>query len=219
MTSTINRVDPFLMGILFGFCLTLIIKIGSLKEPSRDFYQYENTSLAKITIVNETVDRKSSPKPLPQESTTLDTEITELKINSTIASMLEKEVRIVCWIMTRPADVTEKLAAIKTTWGKRCTKLLILSSANNNQTDPGGNNQSQGYMSGGAGYILSKESVIRFVEISVKNPDLCHQDHTGSEDFEMGKCLEKNLGMEWEAGSKQMIKKNIHLSAKGAANT
>ncbi|CAG7818604.1 unnamed protein product, partial [Allacma fusca] len=114
MPSAINKTDPFLMGILFGFCLTLILKIGLVyKEPSRDFYQYENTSLAPITIVNETIDRNSSPKPLPQESTTPpDTEITELKINSTIASKLEKEVRIVCWIMTRPADVTEKLAAI-----------------------------------------------------------------------------------------------------------
>ncbi|CAG7730899.1 unnamed protein product, partial [Allacma fusca] len=89
-----------------------------------------------------------------------------------------------------PVNATEKILAVKKTWGRRCTKLLILSSANNTETDTN-NNQSQGYMSGGAGYVLSKESLIRFAEISVKNPDLCFQDHTGPEDLMMGKCLEK----------------------------
>ncbi|KAL3831301.1 hypothetical protein ACJMK2_023071 [Sinanodonta woodiana] len=49
----------------------------------------------------------------------------------------------------------------------------------------------QGYMSGGAGYILSKEALQRFIEKGINNPANCRQDEGGAEDLEMGKCLEK----------------------------
>jgi len=54
----------------------------------------------------------------------------------------------------------------------------------------------QGYMSGGAGYVLSKEAVKRFVTKGVtdKNGFVCRKDGGGSEDVEMGKCME-NLGV------------------------
>lgn len=49
----------------------------------------------------------------------------------------------------------------------------------------------QGYMSGGAGYVLSKEALRRFVERAINNPQTCRGDAGGAEDLEMGKCLEK----------------------------
>ena len=49
----------------------------------------------------------------------------------------------------------------------------------------------QGYFSGGAGYVLSKEALKRFVLNGVDDPEMCRQDAGGSEDVEMGKCMEK----------------------------
>ena len=53
----------------------------------------------------------------------------------------------------------------------------------------------QGYFSGGAGYVLSKEALKRFVETGLMDPKLCNQKAEGAEDVEMGKCME-NLGVE-----------------------
>lgn len=52
----------------------------------------------------------------------------------------------------------------------------------------------QGYMSGGAGYILSAEAVKRLVEEAIPDGEKCRQDDGGAEDVEMGKCLE-NVGV------------------------
>ncbi len=54
----------------------------------------------------------------------------------------------------------------------------------------------QGYMSGGAGYVISKAGVKNLIEIAFKDPLLCKSTETtgGAEDVLIGQCLE-NAGV------------------------
>ncbi|XP_046744738.1 glycoprotein-N-acetylgalactosamine 3-beta-galactosyltransferase 1-like isoform X2 [Diprion similis] len=52
----------------------------------------------------------------------------------------------------------------------------------------------QGYMSGGAGYVLSQKGLRTLVEDGLTDKTKCRADNGGAEDVEMGKCLE-NIGV------------------------
>lgn len=52
----------------------------------------------------------------------------------------------------------------------------------------------QGYMSGGAGYVISKEALRRLVIESIPDHNLCEKFGTGHEDVDLGSCLE-NVGV------------------------
>ncbi|KAG0727849.1 Glycoprotein-N-acetylgalactosamine 3-beta-galactosyltransferase 1 [Chionoecetes opilio] len=176
------------------------------------------------------------------------------------AARLFEKVRVVCWVMTRPETHEKKAIHVKATWGKRCNKLIFMSSKNDsllgaidlgvgdgrdhlwaktkaafkylydhhfgeydwffkadddtyvvmenmrymlNSYDPHypiyfgsrfNKFTKQGYMSGGGGYVLSREALRMFVVESLPNKNKCKQHYSGAEDPERGKCLD-NVGV------------------------
>lgn len=52
-----------------------------------------------------------------------------LSENTTVRDLLHKEVRVLCWVMTNPANHKIKAIHVKNTWGERCNKLLFMSTA------------------------------------------------------------------------------------------
>ncbi|XP_065171708.1 glycoprotein-N-acetylgalactosamine 3-beta-galactosyltransferase 1-like [Atheta coriaria] len=176
--------------------------------------------------------------------------------DASVAQQLAEEVRVLCWVMTGPANHEKKARHVKNTWGKRCNHLLFMSSTEDSSlpsvalpVSEGRDNLwgktkeafkyvylhyhdkadwflkadddtyvvvenlrymlkpydkdrpiyfgcrfkpyvKQGYMSGGAGYVLSKNALKRFVNVALPNATLCKQSNSGSEDVEIGKCLE-----------------------------
>jgi len=65
----------------------------------------------------------------------------------------------------------------------------------------------QGYYSGGAGYVLSREALSRLITRG-KDPKVCRQDG-GDEDMEIGRCLEK-LGVKTSDPSDALGRSRFH---------
>lgn len=51
-----------------------------------------------------------------------------IEYDSSLSKDLEKDVRILCWIMTSPETLHTKAINVKNTWGQRCNVLLFISS-------------------------------------------------------------------------------------------
>lgn len=56
--------------------------------------------------------------------------------NETLSDELYKKVRVLCLVMTHPANHRKKALHVKGTWGKRCNKLLFMSSENDLVLEP-----------------------------------------------------------------------------------
>lgn len=55
--------------------------------------------------------------------------------NDTVAQKLYGSIRILCWILTTPSNHLSRAVHIKRTWGKRCNKLVFISTAGDAQLD------------------------------------------------------------------------------------
>lgn len=53
--------------------------------------------------------------------------------NTTIATKLFDEVKVLCWVMTNPKNHKSKARHVKRTWGPRCNKLIFMSTQEGEQ--------------------------------------------------------------------------------------
>uniref|UniRef100_A0A8C7FM46 Glycoprotein-N-acetylgalactosamine 3-beta-galactosyltransferase 1 n=1 Tax=Oncorhynchus kisutch TaxID=8019 RepID=A0A8C7FM46_ONCKI len=228
---------PFVSGLCIGFL-------------SIQYFVYSDTSTAKpalFSLGNSSGVHNDKRVPRHRHSDE----------DRSVAASLSQNVRLLCWIMTGPKNLESRTKHIRATWGKRCNKVLYMSSVETEFPTVGlnvteGRDQlywktirafqyiyqhhhndydwvlkadddtfvvienlrhtlskqdpekpvyfgrrfhpfvQQGYMSGGAGYVLSKEAVRRFI----KGFDTGKCSHFSTiEDMALGKCME-TMGVE-----------------------
>lgn len=61
-----------------------------------------------------------------------------------VAQELAKKHRVLCWVMTGPKNLDTKAVHVRNTWGRRCNKLLFMSSEWNSSFPTIGLNVSEG---------------------------------------------------------------------------
>ena len=72
-----------------------------------------------------------SSTPTNQRKLAILNKFSNSKLNQNVSSFLASKVRILCWVVTYPANLLTKGNAVKETWGKRCNILLFMSSIQN----------------------------------------------------------------------------------------
>jgi glycoprotein-N-acetylgalactosamine 3-beta-galactosyltransferase len=102
-----KQIFPLLFGILLGLSLSTIV-----------FYPNKITGAIfseriKTTINNSIRFREDTHWTL---------------YNQSLADELFRSVKILCWVVTTPDNHKTKAIHIKNTWGRRCNKLLFMSS-------------------------------------------------------------------------------------------
>lgn len=114
-------------------CLVIGLMIGShltytwLNNKSQ--YSYKNVPI-EITAATGIIKKLS----LDTNVTTTSTNTTTLAANTTseedtqdIVEYLHNTSRVLCWIMTKPDNHLTKAIHVRNTWGRRCNKLLFMS--------------------------------------------------------------------------------------------
>lgn len=250
----------FTFGMILGFCLSQLLHMTSWTPNFCDDDSLDVTALRRRNLHAR---YEEDDDDLTEFKVSVNTTIANNNNNNnniSLATQLYNETRVLCWILTGPANHKKRAIHIKKTWGSRCNKLLFMSSVEDEELGtiklPVGEGRKnlwlktreafkyiwdhhrndadwflkadddtyviaenlraflypystdspvyfgckfkphvrQGYMSGGAGYVLSREALRRFVELAYPNKTICRQNHGGSEDMEMGYCLQ-NVGV------------------------
>lgn len=111
-----------MIGITFGLI------VAQYRQIATDSWQphHAQSSLAFEHTID--ADRTAANAPLDKHNV-------HTFENDTVARKLHESIRILCWVSTTPANHMTRAVHIKRTWGRRCNKLVFMSTAIDSRID------------------------------------------------------------------------------------
>lgn len=102
-----------------------LINVSGLSQRSMAIYSYILGSLSGVLITVLIIKYLQYDELLQQTTRPIYETVHQPTSVSTVD--LNEQVRILCWVLTFPFNHHTKAAAVKDTWGKRCNKLVFIS--------------------------------------------------------------------------------------------
>ncbi|KAK7105568.1 hypothetical protein V1264_016932 [Littorina saxatilis] len=117
---------PLVAGVFLGITITLYFDLNTTLHIS---HVHERMSWPALNTFRM---RMTSPSHAERQNDLPCPDLSRLAADDddTVSKQLEKEVRVLVWVMTHPDNHQSKARVVRDTWGRRVNKLLFISSIN-----------------------------------------------------------------------------------------